>query len=251
MDSDQVNSVSDTTESLQVLALLKTCYFDLVSNGDIDRDYDLYQLQASGDSTKPVTMFLPATVNNVQWVKYDYQTLENPHPNFQIVKPVELYDFITMATNLNPTDTNVTTYTLNTNGGSFTLYCRNDVPPQYYTSTNDNQIVFDAYDQTVDTTLQASKTMVFGQQNFPWSDTDNFVPPLDDQQSQQLLHMLKALAFAELKQTPHVKAEKAAKDIEIMQQSTKHKVLPQTYQNTTYDFGRRPTGRTKPTGRYK
>jgi hypothetical protein len=197
-------------------------------------------------------MALPDDINDSRWLKYDYQTVANPNPNFQIMKPMELIDFIEMVTNLNPDDVNVTTWTYtNSKSETFTLYCRNDVPPQYYTATDDRAVLFDAYDNTVDTTLQQSKTMLFGQKKYDWQDTDTFVTPLDHKQSQRLLHMAKSLAFAELKQTPHASADRAARIIQIDQQASKHKVLHNNYQNTTYSFGRRPMGRTKPTGRYK
>ena len=31
MDSDEVNSITDTTESLQVARIVRACYFDVVS----------------------------------------------------------------------------------------------------------------------------------------------------------------------------------------------------------------------------
>lgn len=251
MDSDEVNSVSDTTEAQQVLLILRTVYYDIVSIGELPRDDDLYQLTPSIDPTKPVTMYLPDGLNDIRWLRYNAATVDQPQVVYRDVKPMGLWEFIQMVTSLDPTETDIVTYTHNTGSANFTLYARNDTAPQYYTTTNDNAILFDSYDKTVDSTLQGSKTMVFGQREFPWLDTDNFVPPLDDKQAQRLLHEAKALAFAELKQSQHAKAEKTARDIKIDQQASKHKIPVQSAYDLIQGMGRRVYGATKPTGRYK
>lgn len=251
MDSDQVNSISDTTESQQVVDIIQTVYFDLTSLAELPRDDDLFQLTASGDPALPVTMSLPTNVTDIRWLKYNAATLDDTAAIYQPVQPMPLLDFIERVTGMDSTADNVTTYTHTINGASFTLYCNNDRAPQFYTTTNDNTILFDSYDSEVDTTLTASKTMVFGQKTFPWSALDNFVPPLDDKQMQRLLHESKALAFAELKQTPHMKAEKTARDIKIDQQASKHKIPTQTDYDLIPNLGRKgPYGRIKPNGRY-
>lgn len=251
MDSDQVNTISETTESQQVVDIIQTVYFDIVSIGELPRDDDLFQLVASGSSALPVTMTLPSTVADIRWIKYNNATVDAPSAIYQPVYPMALIDFIEMATGMDASASNVQSYTHTINGASFTLYCNNDRAPQYYTTTNDNTLLFDSYDNTVDTTLQSSKTMVFGQKVFSWSSIDTFVPPLDDKQMQRLLHESKALAFAELKQTPHLKAEKAAREIKIDQQTSKHKIPTQTDYDLIPNLGRRaPGGRLKSDGRY-
>lgn len=251
MDSDEVDSVDDTPESLQVLAILRTVYYDIAALGQLPRDNDLFQLQASGDATKPVTMFIPAGVEEIEWLKYDYATFDQPATLYQPLKPLPLWEFINQVSGLDPSTSNITSYHHLVGSDNFKLYCRNDIPPCYYTTANDNTILFDGYDSTVDTTLQSSKTMGWGKKGFTWSDADGFVPPLDDVQSQRLLHEAKSLAFAELKQTQHVKAEKSARDIKIAQQSSKYKLPLQTAYDQLGIIGRRAQMWTKPTGRYK
>lgn len=252
LDGDEVNSISDTTEAGQVLRCVRTAYLDIVSIGELPRDDDLFQLTASGDAALPVTMSLPNDCGDFRWIKYDAQTIDNPTVNYQPVYPMELIDFIEMSTNMDASASNVQSYIHTINGNTFTLYCGNDRAPRYYTTTDDNTILFDSYDNQVDTTLQNSKTMVFGQKTFAWSDADGFVPPLDEKQAQRLLHEAKALAFAELKQTQHLKAEKSAREIKIDQQASKHKVHIQSDYDLIPNFGRNaPMGRVKPTGRYK
>ena len=44
MSSDEVNSISDTPESLQVATIIKQKYYDIVSRGDLP-EHNLYRLR--------------------------------------------------------------------------------------------------------------------------------------------------------------------------------------------------------------
>lgn len=252
MDSDEINSISDTPESRQVTEVLKTSYFNLVALGEFPRDNNVWQLEASTNPLFPVTMTLPSDVNDIRWIKYDAHTSTDTAVRYQEVYPMPFWDFIQLVTNMNPTDSNVMTYTHTVGTNTWTLYAKNDAVPRYYTTADDHTILFDSYDSAVDSTLQRSKTMVFGQKNYDWLESDTFILPLDDKQFQRLLNEAKALAFAELKQSQHLKAEKTARDLKIDQQSSKTKAPLQTDYDKVSIRGR-PTvyGNTKPTGRYK
>lgn len=250
MDGDEINSINDTVESRQVVEVIKNTYFSLVALAELPRDNDLFQLVASGDADLPVTMTLPTEAQAVFWIKYDYQTADDTTVNFQEVHPLPFVDFIEMATNMDPSDTDVTSYEYSNGVATWTLYCRNNVPPRYYTTANDGTILFDAYDSEVDSTLQAGKTMVYGQLAMPWTENDSFVLPLDDKQFQRLLNEAKSLAYAEIKQTAHAKAEKTARDLKIDQQASKTKTpLISDYDKVQLQ-GRINYGQVKPTGRY-
>lgn len=252
MDSDEINSVLDTTESQQVLRIVKTVYLDIASLGELPRDDNIFQLLPSADATKPVTMTLPSNVTDVRWIKYDEQTVAKPTALYRDVIPMPLWDFIAMVTTFTPGATDVRTYTQVIGTDTFTLYCKNNSAPKYYTTADDYTILFDSYNGTVDSTLQKIKTMCFGQKTYPWADSDTFIAPLDDKQHQRLLHEAKSLAFAELKQSQHVKAEKTARDIRIDQQSSKTKVPLGTAYDQLTILGRTVrNGHLKPTGRYK
>ena len=251
MDSDEVNSISDTTEAQQVVEVIQTVYNDIVAIGELPRDDDLFQLVASTNPLLPTVMSLPSDVNDLRWIKYDNHTATDTRVNYQPCIPMPLVEFISMATSLDPGEANVFSYNLPVGSSTWTLYGRNDVAPRYYTTTDDNRVIFDNYDTGVDSTLQGSKTMCFGQKTFTWLSQDNFIPPLDAKQSQRLLHESKALAFAELKQAQHLKAEKSAREIRINQQSSKHKIPTQSDYDLVTNMGRQgPSGRAKPTGRY-
>lgn len=70
MSSDEVNSIGDTTESLQVANMIRQKYFDILSRVDLTDHQQLFQLQGSVDPTSPVLMYVPAGISDVKWIKY-------------------------------------------------------------------------------------------------------------------------------------------------------------------------------------
>src|SRR6266446_7745157 len=80
LDSDEVNSIGDTVESQQVATIIKNKYYDMVSRGALPEQEILFQLNPSGDSTKPILMFMPDRVSKIEWIKYFDS---NPADNLQ------------------------------------------------------------------------------------------------------------------------------------------------------------------------
>lgn len=70
LGSDEVNSVSDTTESRQVLEALRTTYFNIISRAGFTSQKQLIQLDPSLDPTIPVIMYVPDGIKKIEWIKY-------------------------------------------------------------------------------------------------------------------------------------------------------------------------------------
>lgn len=239
MDGDEVNSIADTTESAAVTKIIKSTYYEIAARGRLTRDLGLFQLTPSNDVNRPVTMYLPENIVDIEWVKYNGASVSEPEPRFQEVKPLPLMDFLDIVLNLNTTDPDVFSYTENVTGNPITLFAKNVGPPRYYTSIDDRTLIFDCYDPAVDNTLQAVKTICFGEKTFVWTEADDFVLPLDDKQFVLLLNEAKSWAFSELKQTNHAKAEKTARQSWINQQSAKTKVPLIKAQQRGPNYGRK------------
>src|SRR5690606_26701089 len=71
MDSDEINSIDDTTEAQQVVDQIETTYNDLASTLDFPDNWDFFELQPSLDMSKPTLMHLPQNVAKIEWLKYD------------------------------------------------------------------------------------------------------------------------------------------------------------------------------------
>lgn len=240
LNSDEINSISDTVESMQVATIIKRKYFDIISRSDLEESFKLFQLTASGDNDLPVLMYRPDNVNKIEWIKYmmdddDAATGDN----FQYVTILPIQQFMDMADDLDSTEDGVITYTLTIDGNSWTVNARDDKNPEFCTVINNYYILFDSYDADVDTTLQASKTKVYGEVFPTWTVDDSFIPDLDDQRFPLLLNEAKALAFVELKQMPNPKTEQEIKRQWSSSSRAKSLTGKASYFDQLPNFGRR------------
>lgn len=211
MNADEVNSISDNAESEQVALICKTVFYDMASELNLPEHNTVFELQASGDNTKPTIMYRPDTAHGIQWVKYNSFTSDFTNDNFRFLTYVPIDKFFDIIHQYQVSDANVVTFNHTVGGDSITFYCRNDHAPCYYSTFDDNTVVFDSYDAEVDTTLQKTKTLCFGSKSEIFTMDDTFVAPFDEQVFALYYNECKALAWAELKETIHNKAEQAIK----------------------------------------
>ena len=160
-------------------------------------------------------------------------------PGYQYVTIIPVQQFLDMTSAFNPTDTNINSFQFRVNEENFTFYYRNDHQPLYCTVLENFYVIFDSFDKTQDATLQASKTQCYGQLIPQFLMEENFIPELDNKQFQLLLNEAKSLAFYELKQMPHQKAEQESKRQWINVEKTKSLTNKPTYLNQLPNFGRR------------
>ncbi len=208
MDSDEIVSIDDSVESQQVANLIRTVYYDIIDRANLPEHYSLVNLTESSISS-PVLMTLPTSVSKIMWVKYDKRLSVDSATTkrFDLVNYMNLENFLDRMHQQNIDDTTVDTFTHTVGGNSFSIMYRNDISPEYYTSFDDNTLVFESYDSTVDTFLRTSKSLCYAKTIIPFNLVDSFVPDLDEEQFSLLLNESKSLAWAELKQTMHQKAE--------------------------------------------
>lgn len=229
MDSDTVNSITDTAESVQVADIVRSAYFDIISSLKLPEHEDLFEITATSSDT-PVIMTLPSNVLDIEWIKYDNKLTSETGKKYTEVYFVPLEDFIDSMHALNGGDSDVTTFTLTTNGSdTMDILCRNDLFPSKWTTFNDNTIIFDSYNSAEDSFLQKNKTIAYGQLSPTWTHIDSFTPDLDAKQFTLLFNEAKGQAFIELKQTVNAKAEKRARRGWIVSQGQKRALPGQTY----------------------
>lgn len=184
-------------------------------------------------------MYRPSNVTNIEWIKYDRQTLTDTNPNYQYVYPMSVEDFLGQMYNKTESETQVDSFTLTTGDSSFLVLYNNDRAPTCYTTFDDGTILFDALNTTVDTNLQASKSLARGEFTKTFLFQDSYIPDLDEQQFDLLLNESIALASVELKQQLNPKAEEAARRGWITLQRTKEAVHLQSPLQRLPDYGRK------------
>ena len=112
-----------------------------------------------------------------------------------------------MANSLNEENANVD---LVTDFGGAVYPIRNDVPPTYWTSFDDEYIVFNSYDSSVEATVQNSNSQATGYIEKSFTFSDSFVPELPTEAFASLLAEAKAEAFSVLRQEVNQRVEREA-----------------------------------------
>lgn len=211
MDSDEINSINDTVESQQVVEIIKTVYDDIISRGDLTTNKTVFNLTASTNPLQPIVMTKPDSIERIEWVKYDTRDVDDTTPNWTNLTYLPPVDFIDYMHSGNTEGTEIESFEYTNGPFVMTFTYRNDTAPHYFTSFDDNLIFFDSYDSAVDSTLQSAKSLCYGLKVTDFEKADDFVPELQPQQFALLLNEAKSLAWAELKQAGHDKAEQAAR----------------------------------------
>lgn len=206
MTSDPVNSISDTFESQQVAKIVKRTYFNLLNERVWPHTGQLFRLTSSGDSSRPTHMLIEDDVASIEWVKYDIKELGKPtqYETIRYMRPEEFIDYVMTR---DPTKDNVETV-IDYHGTP--LFILNDEAPTYWTTFDDEHLVFDSYDTEVDDTLKQSKTQVFGYVEPAWSMEDSFVPVMPSKAFSLLVAEAKSQSFLKLKEVFSQKDEQAA-----------------------------------------
>ena len=164
MDSDSVDTIylqdGGTEESEQIAMFAEGLFEHMHAIYDWPYTKLLTQLDAVSDNTKPNYLKIPQDVIEIEWLKYRDQDVT-------WLDPLDFLELCNARIESESDITAVTGYEGNT------IKIRNDLDPTYYTSFDNEYLVFDSLDTTVDTTLQNTHTDVYvvKQPSFTISDT--------------------------------------------------------------------------------
>lgn len=236
-DGDLVNSIGDTVESEQCARIVQDEFYNIVDNLDLEHWRKVTALNATGAST-PVMMTRPERLYDIAWVKYDKRLLAGDPPAFKTVYYMAPDDFIEMMIQLRSDDTNVGTMTVN----GITLNHYNDRQPTYYTFIDGyDNLVFDAYDSSLETNLQNSKSLVYGRQPPTLTIADGSVPDLPQAQMTLLRNRARAMYFDLFKDGVTPEVDRKRRNSEVRAQRMRHIAARNRRkdQRRTPDYGRK------------
>lgn len=129
IDDFNVNSVDETEESEQVVQIVNIIYNDIATRYPWPHLRDI----ASLDTTATTNILrLPSTVLEIDWIKYDGKDV-------QYISPKAMQDVLDAR--------DVSLSNVDNNGAIM------DRNPKYWTSIDDEEIIFDSYNSSLDTAL--------------------------------------------------------------------------------------------------
>ncbi len=212
IDSDEVESIDDTVESEQVVSILKSTYYAMMSNRDWPHLRRSIQISSLGDTSKPTHMKIQDGVKELCFLKYNKEKSGATKKDYGSVEYLQPDHFLHKT---NQMDSSASDVTVVTDGGGIEVLIKNDTAPTYYTSFDDEYVVFDSYDSAVDTTLQESKIQAMAYVMPAWdyslfADPDSFIPDLPDNAFTALVEEAKSKAALRLAQKADEKAEQEA-----------------------------------------
>lgn len=225
MDSEEVNSISDTTEAKQVASVVEDTYYNIVAARYVPEHNTLIKLDGLGDSTRPTQFRYPDTVKHIERIEYNVGSTSNP--NYKEIRFVEPSDFLDR---MNENGLKVGSVSNNVE-----LYVSTDRPPTYYTSFDDEYIIMDSYDSSVEVVLGAFKTRAYGQLIPRFFQVDEFTPDLDNVLMPLLLAEAKSTCFSLFKGGPDAKVEQSARRLKSYIQNDQYKIRKS---NTRNSYGR-------------
>lgn len=203
MDGDEVNSINDTIESQQVAQIVKTCYFEMMANRNWPHMHSTFTLESNADADYPTSLNIPENIKEVKWIKYNKRTTDDTKDKYEKIEYLQPEDFVDVCDGRDSSATNMQIVRIN----GYKINVRNDVPPQYWTSFDDNEILMDAFDSDMDDVLQGGKSACYGVKNPVWTVDDEFIPDLPAEAFPALLEESKSTAFYTLRQVANEKAE--------------------------------------------
>lgn len=212
MDSDEVNSISDTTESDTVANIVKENFLFITGQSDSPVEKTLFELEASGDSTKPILMTKPSNIWDIEWIKYNVRDTNDDHDIFELIEQKSLPEFLDIIHGYDTSDTNVSSFTYTfTNADTVSFHYYTDGAPTIYTVIEGDKVFFNSHDSVVDTTLQKTKSLAYGSEQHVFTKSDSFEIPLDQRQIVWLINECKDQAAVELKQFTNTNARAKAR----------------------------------------
>ena len=213
MDSEDVNSISDTIEAQQIASVIEDTYYNIIAARDLPEHNKLMTLTAMSDSNKPTHFKYPSDTKHIERVEYNVGSISNKD-----FREIEFVDPVYFLDNMNEDGLLVETY-----DGNLDIFVGQNEPPRYYTSFDDEYVIMNSYDSSVEATLQSDKVRAFGSTYPAFSQVDSFEPDIDNTLMPYLLAEAKSTCFSLFKGGSDPKIEQAARRLKSYVQNDQHK----------------------------
>ncbi len=184
VDGEDVNSISDSVESLQIANDIKVAYYDIISRKDWQFLRKLTTLTSLSELIKPTHLIIPENASKMEQLMYNNKKAGSDRRYMTPVSFMFPDEFIHYV---NQRDNTLANYQLVTDTDGAIITIKNDSHPTFFTSFDDKHIVMDSFDSTIESTLQGNNTQISLFLIPTWSVSDSFVPDLPSEMFSYLL----------------------------------------------------------------
>lgn len=205
MDSDKVDSISDTEESMQVAEQLEEVYYELLARQDWPFLRKPLVLTALADVDSPTSYTIPDDVKLIERITYNVsETGGYTKRELCYVEPETFLERCQASED--SADHQVVTL-----GNKVKFYVATNRWPSIWTSFDDTTVVMDAVHLDFETTLTTTKISGYGIVIPAFTVSDEFEPPLPSNMQPLLQAELNRQCFRYFKQVESVTDEQKAK----------------------------------------
>lgn len=200
MDSDAVNHIGETQESEQIALLAKEVFIELATYQRIPQFEELSQLEGLSDSNQPTVMRIPKGSTDIVDVRYRHLLAGQEEPFFREVEFLHKSDFLDMQLRLPLRGVGEEEHGFNILDSGIEVPYITTRGPRYWTTFDNEHVVFDAIDIRCDATMHQDQSLVLAYVIPEFLLEDTFVPPIPLKLISQYRNMIKELASFEQKQ---------------------------------------------------
>lgn len=201
---EEVNSIEDRPEALQIVEIVRETYYEILSHRDWDFAKETFTLSGLSDVSLPTVMRIPDGVGVIDFIKY-YSSAKDKYERCTQYTPEA---FLEKIDERKTTDSNIVSCNFN----NLRMKIRKDKDPDFFTSFDQKYVIFDSYNSTIDSTLQENKTLSYGTKAMPFEATDDFVIDFpEDMIWSYLLPEVKSVASFNLLQRANEKEEQRSR----------------------------------------
>lgn len=196
MDEQLVSTISDTEISEQIALEAQNVYFDLMQAHDWPHLNALRQLDSLSSTARPNYLVVPSDLTEIHNIRYDVKSSTDTQPKWKDIHYKTPEDFLRYVQNNDPS---LATVQEVQGFDSVPTYIYNNKAPSYWTSFDDTHIVFDSFDNSVDSTLQQSKSSCLAKREPTWTTSGDFIPDMPSKLFPGYLSELKRKCFVYFK----------------------------------------------------
>jgi hypothetical protein len=212
LESDEVNDINDTVEAEQVANIIRTAYYDILNRRTWPFMRRVIALESPGTNETPAMLHLADDVTRIDVVRYNRKGgCGCDHDDWKRITYLRPEDFLDYVLRFDESCSNVEYMPLKLGDNAVCtlsdnfIKIKNDSPPNYWTSFDDEWLVFDSYCSEEEDTLTNTNSLAWGVVLPAFEIEDTFVPDLPGHMFTLLEQEATALAFYNLKGIAHQK----------------------------------------------